>query len=274
MLYRRSSPFPPAFRSAAIGEPIHPNHTQPHINFMNPLPNSFFNRDPQTVACDLLGKVIHHRLHRTWLSAMIIETEAYYLQDKASHASLGYTEKRKALFMPAGTIYMYYARGGDSLNISCHGPGNAVLIKSAIVYNEAKNNKKMVQLMQTLNPMPNSQQTRPLLRLCSGQTLLCRSLGLKVREWDGKNFHPRRFFIENCGYSPREIIQTTRLGIPEGRDGHLPYRFIDSAYASRCTNNPLTKRQWLEGREYRKIPQTNAHSSFLDTTHLLVDSAI
>jgi DNA-3-methyladenine glycosylase len=26
---------------------------------------------------------------------------------------------------------MYYARGGDSLNFSAHGPGNAVLIKSA-----------------------------------------------------------------------------------------------------------------------------------------------
>jgi DNA-3-methyladenine glycosylase len=35
------------------------------------------------------------------------------------------------LFLDGGHIYMYYARGGDSLNFSAQGPGNAVLIKSA-----------------------------------------------------------------------------------------------------------------------------------------------
>ena len=76
------------------------------------------------------GKIIYSKYNDLWLTAQILETEAYYLNDKASHASLGFTEKRKALFMPPGTIYMYFSRGSDSLNISCHGEGNAVLIKS------------------------------------------------------------------------------------------------------------------------------------------------
>jgi len=109
----------------------------------------FFNRDPQIVAQELLGKVLRHFYQGIWLNAQIIETEAYYIHDKASHASLGWTEKRKALFMPAGTIYMYYARGGDSLNISCKGDGNAVLIKSAVPYGK---DAKMISLMQKLNP--------------------------------------------------------------------------------------------------------------------------
>ena len=96
----------------------------------NPLPDAFFNRDALTVARQLLGKVIRHRVGDLWLSARIIKTEAYYLAEKGSHASLGYTEKRKALFLDGGHIYMYYARGGDSLNFSAGGPGNAVLIKS------------------------------------------------------------------------------------------------------------------------------------------------
>ena len=96
------------------------------------LPDSFFDRDAQTLARDLLGKVIRHRVGKIWLSARIIETEAYYVAEKGSHASLGYTEKRKALFLDGGHIYMYYARGGDSLNFSAHGPGNAVLIKSDV----------------------------------------------------------------------------------------------------------------------------------------------
>ena len=100
------------------------------------LTNSFFQRDACQVARDLLGKILCHHHAGTWLKAQIIETEAYYLHDKASHASLGYTEKRKALFMPPGTIYMYFARGRDSFNISCQGDGNAVLIKSAYPYAE------------------------------------------------------------------------------------------------------------------------------------------
>ena len=82
----------------------------------------FFDRDPQAVAKDLLGMVISHRVDDDlWLSARIIETEAYYGQgDRGSHAHLGYTEKKKALFMEPGTIYMYYSRGGDSLNFTCN----------------------------------------------------------------------------------------------------------------------------------------------------------
>lgn len=58
--------------------------------------------------------IIRHRVGELWLSARIIETEAYCWAEKGSHASLGYTEKRKALFLDGGHIYMYYARGGDS----------------------------------------------------------------------------------------------------------------------------------------------------------------
>ena len=89
------------------------------------LHSDFFDRDAITVAESLLGKVLRAKYQTMWLSAIIIETEAYHLEDKASHASLGYTEKRKALFMSLGTIYMYYARGNDSLNISCQGEGSS-----------------------------------------------------------------------------------------------------------------------------------------------------
>jgi len=63
----------------------------------------------------LIGKVLRHRVDhpdggRIWLAAKIIETEAYYLTEKGSHSSLGWTEARRAMFMEPGTIYMYYAR--------------------------------------------------------------------------------------------------------------------------------------------------------------------
>ena len=214
-------------------------------------PLSFFNRDAQAVAKALLGKVMRVQYCDIWLSAMIIETEAYYTREKASHASLGYTERRKALFMSPGTIYMYYARGGDSLNVSCRGKGNAVLIKSGVPYTGEQTDLKMLEVMQQLNPLP-CHRKRPVEKLCSGQTLLCRALGLKVSEWDQKQFDLNRFYIEDVDYRPSKIIQTTRLGIPKGRDEHLMYRYIAYDYAKSCTNNPLKKRGCLK-RLYKII---------------------
>ncbi|HBC56410.1 MAG TPA: 3-methyladenine DNA glycosylase, partial [Gammaproteobacteria bacterium] len=78
----------------------------------------FFNRDTCVVARELLGVVIRRRIGKMWLAAQIIETEAYYKEEKGSHASLGRTPSREAMFMPPGTIYMYYARGRASFNIS------------------------------------------------------------------------------------------------------------------------------------------------------------
>jgi len=212
---------------------------------------AFFDRDARTVARALLGKVIRRRYQGKWLAAQIIETEAYYLREKGSHASLGYTDKRRALFMPAGTIYMYFARGGDSLNVSCRGKGNAVLIKSALPYVDRRSPRGNISSMQRLNPVKGSRRWRPESRLCAGQTLLCRSLALRVPEWDQRNFDPQVFYIEDVGIRPVRVIQARRLGIPSGRDEHLLYRFIDYEHAKSATRNPLTSRSWREGVDYR-----------------------
>lgn len=212
------------------------------------MPDLFFNRDALTVARDLLGKVIRHRVDDLWLSARIIETEAYYLDEKGSHASLGYTEKRKALFLDGGHIYMYYARGGDSLNFSAGGPGNAVLIKSGHPWLDSVSGQSSLQRMQRLNPDTQGRLRLPS-KLCCGQTLLCRALGLKVRDWDAKCFDPMRFFVDDVEERPAQIIQCARLGIPRGRDEHLPYRMVDAAFAPFCTRNPLRRGQ-IEGRDY------------------------
>lgn len=206
---------------------------------------SFFNRDASKVGKDLLGKVLRKKTGGIWLSVQIIETEAYYKHEKGSHASLGFTKNREALFMPPGTIYMYYARGGDSLNFSCRGAGNAVLIKSGIPYLPGAA-PEMIRRMQTLNPIGKIRRLRPVNRLCSGQTLLCKSLGIKVPDWNRRVFDQDEFFLEDVGYCPEQIIRTTRLGIPIGRDDHLLFRFIDFSQKAYCTKNPLAMRNRQE----------------------------
>ncbi len=221
------------------------------------LDKQFFDRRPHDLAMALLGKILRHRYIDPvsectyWLAAQIIETEAYYRNEKGSHSSLGFSEKRKAMFMPAGTIYMYYARGADSLNFSARGRGNAVLVKSGYPFVDSTSPAANIAVMQTLNPSASGQAPRPRAKLCSGQTLLCRALNLKVTRWNQNEMDPDYFYLEDRGYSPNAIIQCTRLGIPKGRDEQLPYRFLDRDFAGSATSNPLTMRKMVPGRDYR-----------------------
>lgn len=215
--------------------------------------SDFYSQDSCDVAQALIGKIIRHKYNNQWLAARIIETEAYYLNDKASHSSLGYTDKRKAMFMPAGTIYMYYARGHDSLNISCGHEGDAVLIKSAFPFVDTKSPEANIKTMQQVNPAKDG-LFRTKEKLCAGQTLLCKSLNLKVADWDQQQFDKSKFYIEDINLVPTKIIQTTRLGIHHDRDAHLHYRFIDYEFAKYSSSNPLTKRMNQEGKEYIILP--------------------
>lgn len=225
---------------------INPSHQA-----SRPLPSRFFQRDSRELAVHLLGKVIRHYHQGRWLSARIIETEAYQREEKGSHASLGLTPSRRALFMPAGTLYMYYARGGDSLNISSAGEGDGVLIKSGYPVVDEISGPESLALMRQLNPAANG-QLRETARLCNGQTLLCRSLHLKVPEWNTQQLDPQRLTVDDDDYRPEQIIQAPRLGIPLGRDEHLPYRFVDAAYARFCTRNPLGRTR-REGHDYHLL---------------------
>jgi DNA-3-methyladenine glycosylase len=233
-----------------------------------PVGRAFFDRDPQKVAAGLLGLVLCHRVRGQWLMASLVETEAYYLEDKASHASLGFTEKRRALFMPAGTIYMYFARGGDSFNVSVRGDGNAVLFKAGLPlmtehlppatpragprrHWAPEEASAMLHRMARLNRLPSG-TARPIHRLCGGQTLLCKALGLKVRTWDARPLPAPGLTLVDIGYRPVRIIRTRRLGIPPHRDPHPFYRFVDLDRAGAATRPPLAQGA-REGIDYEWV---------------------
>ncbi len=218
-------------------------------NTLSLIDPDFFDQEADILAQQLLGKILAVKQGEHLLRARVIETEAYYRSEKASHSSLGYTHKRRALFMSPGTIYMYYAHGGDSLNFSARGCGNAVLIKSACPTIATNENQDTLREMQKNNPQKDG-TSRPMGKLCSGQTLLCKSLGLKVPDWDGQQLKAGIFELLEDDYTPEKIIKTTRLGIPPGRDENLPLRFIDERFSQNCTKNPLRVRNWQNGTHY------------------------
>ncbi len=96
----------------------------------------FFRRDTAIVARDLLGKRLIRRLcDGRVLEAEIAETEAYRGRlDRASHGSRRQTERNRAMFRRAGTIYVYVIYGmHHCLNLVTEENGYpaAVLIRSA-----------------------------------------------------------------------------------------------------------------------------------------------
>lgn len=217
------------------------------------LDSQFFARDACQVARELLGKVLRRRHGALWLEARIIEAEAYYRAERASHSSLGWSRSRRAMFMEPGTIYMYYSRGGPSLNVSCAGEGDAVLIKSGVACARAAALAEMLRL----NPKRGGGE-RSVERLCSGQTLLARALDLRVDDWNARPFDAATFHVADLGYRPEQVVRTRRLGIPQGRDEHLLYRFVDRSEVRRSTSNPLTRRGLREGRDYQFLTTADA----------------
>ncbi len=102
---------------------------------MKKLGRTFFQSDAETLARDLIGTVLVHRVKGRESRARIVEAEAYLgPQDLACHTSRGRTKRTEVMFGPAGHAYVYLIYGMyDMFNIVAGetGSGQSVLIRAA-----------------------------------------------------------------------------------------------------------------------------------------------
>ncbi len=99
----------------------------------DPLPRTFYQRDPITVARDLLGKTLHRRSRQGLTSGTIVEVEAYLAKgDSACHAFRGPTPRNRTMFGPPGHLYVYSIHARYCLNAVTEQAGiaSAVLIRA------------------------------------------------------------------------------------------------------------------------------------------------
>ena len=97
------------------------------------LPRRFYERDPEVVAKDLLGKIIVRKLDNNILSGMIVETEAYYGPgDPASRAYDGMKNFNRPMWLDPGVAFIYNVHKYWMFNVVAHEPGGvgAVLIRA------------------------------------------------------------------------------------------------------------------------------------------------
>jgi DNA-3-methyladenine glycosylase len=192
------------------------------------LPGAFYDRSPDLVARDLLGKVLAHTLPGQVLSGRIIETEAYLgLDDPASHASVGRTARNAVLFGPPGHAYIYFIYGmHECLNVSClpEGEPGGVLFRALQPLTGLDTMARLRRL-----PAPASLQ-----QLTGGPGRLCQALGITRKTLNGADLtspdSPLRILDDGAPVPPIQV--TPRIGIRKAAD--RPLRFL-TTYAEQDT---------------------------------------
>jgi DNA-3-methyladenine glycosylase len=131
---------------------------------INILDATFFNRDTNTVAQDLLGKYLVRQKGSSLISAMITQTEAYDgFYDKASHAFRGKTVRNQVMFGRPGFFYVYLCYGMHyMLNIVTREAGYpaAVLIRGIDQIDGPGRVTKSLDITKNLNAKPVVKSSR------------------------------------------------------------------------------------------------------------------
>ncbi len=150
----------------------------------------------------------------------IVEAEAYGgPEDLGSHAARGMTPRNAAMFGPPGHAYVYFTYGNHwMLNVVTlrDGTPGAVLIRAA----------RPIEGAPSLWPRrPKARSERDLL---SGPGKLAAALDLDRRHNGLDMLDPASVLR----LEPREpvatILESTRIGLGEGKGRHLVWRFIDA----------------------------------------------
>jgi DNA-3-methyladenine glycosylase len=100
---------------------------------MRALSRSFYDRNTGVVAKQLLGKYLIRKIGARKLVGRIVETEAYFQDDPASHAFKGKTPRSAPMFEEPGHAYVYFIYGAHyCLNAVTErsGKAGAVLIRA------------------------------------------------------------------------------------------------------------------------------------------------
>lgn len=170
------------------------------------LRRSFYSRDAQLVARDLLGKRLV-RLHPTAgrISGIIVEAEAYSPNDAASHAYRGLTARNATMFSAAGHAYVYFTYG---MHYCFNVVTNAVDIPGAVLI-------RALEPVEGIEAMYGYRSGAKAVRLkqvdlCSGPARLTLSLGIG-RVFDGCDLTNRTsdLFIESGNPIPDSEVSTS-----------------------------------------------------------------
>jgi DNA-3-methyladenine glycosylase len=151
----------------------------------------------------------------------IVETEAYDMEDPASHSYSGPTLRNQAMFGPPGRAYVYRSYGIHwCLNFVCReeGHGAGVLIRA-------------LEPLHGVAVMCERRGLHAPRLLCSGPGKLGQALGI-VHAFNGHRLDREPFEVRPAEHA-HDVVVGPRIGISKAAD--VPWRFglAGSAFLSR-----------------------------------------
>ena len=189
------------------------------------LPESFYARDTELVARELLGCVLECHTDGGVAIGRIVETEAYLGEhDLACHAAAGRTRRTEPLYGPPGTSYVYFIYG-------VHWCFNAVTREAGLP------SAVLVRAIEPVSGLELMRSRRVAARrdpdLTNGPGKLCEALGIDARH-NALPLDRRPVLIrEGVAVQEHQILVTPRIGIRECADWPLRWLVADNPYVSR-----------------------------------------
>jgi DNA-3-methyladenine glycosylase len=189
------------------------------MNFI-PLPESFYEPAADAVALRLLGHWLIRKTANGFCGGPIVETEAYLVDDPASHGFVGETARNRVMYGPPGRAYVYFIYGAHyCVNTVCRHPGHAegVLIRA-------------IEVGLGEHIMRENRATTTSLSLTNGPGKLCAALaidrklnGVNLFDTQGPLFIATNPDLNKFRKSRGPVMTTARIGITKA--AHLPLRF-------------------------------------------------
>jgi DNA-3-methyladenine glycosylase len=194
------------------------------------IPASFFEREPLTCACELIGTELVWRE----CAGIVVETEAYLTEnDDACHTFTRPSTRRFVEKNEPGSAYIYFNYGAHwMLNVLIKGgPRDGLILIRAI---EPRRGLKLMKKRRGIDD---------LRRLCSGPGKLTQALDITSRHHEMSLCKDARYCFRRRETENVKVTQDARIGI--SRSVEFPWRFtlLGSAFVSvPVRTNTLRKR--------------------------------
>lgn len=185
-----------------------------------PLPASFYNRETEQVARDLLGAVLECTSRGVRCRGRIVETEAYIGEhDPACHAALGRTPRTEGLWGPPGSAYVYLIYG-------MYWCANAVTREQGLA------SAVLLRAVEPIEGIETMRRRRQAARmdhdLTNGPGKICDAFGISGRVHHGVWFTRGALrILEGEAVPDSDVAITARIGINPKNEGLTwPLRWI------------------------------------------------
>lgn len=182
---------------------------------------NYFAKPTLEVARTLLGKLILFRpeLEKPFSAFRIVETEAYFGEDPASHSYRGITPRTEVMFGEPGRAYVYFIYGMyEMLNFVTEpeGKAGAVLIRAC---------EPVFGVQSRLN----------------GPGKLTRALGI-TRKHNRERLTGPYFYVIDDGFRVGRVLESPRVGISKGQESFWRFMIEGHPDVSPAKENKLARR--------------------------------